>query len=102
MKDLWEPLIADGRWIAWMRHDGAFGDLGRPSDFLRATLEALAGAFPMPPGAGDFDAAARVLTLTRRRADRAERGLERRGDRAGRPSLAMSRRGRRRPGRCVA
>jgi mannose-1-phosphate guanylyltransferase len=66
VKDLWEPLIADGRRIAWMRHDGAFGDLGRPSDFLRATLEALAGAFPMPPGAGDFDAVARVLTLTPR------------------------------------
>ena len=48
-----------------MRHDGAFADLGRPSDFLRATLEALAGAFPFPPGAGDFDAAARVLTLRR-------------------------------------
>ena len=63
VRDLWEPLIGDGRRIVWMRHDGAFADLGRPSDFLRATLEALAGAFPIPDGGGDFDAASRVLSL---------------------------------------
>jgi len=66
VKDLWEPLIADGRRIAWARHDGAFGDLGRPSDFLRATLEAVAGAFPVPSGGGDFDAAMHVLSLVPR------------------------------------
>ena len=53
--DLWEPLLAEGRRIGWLRHDGAFADLGRPRDFLRATLEALAGAFPFPPAAATFD-----------------------------------------------
>lgn len=59
--DLWEPLLAEGRRIGWVRHEGGFADLGRPSDFLRATLEALAGALPLPQGGGAFDPASRVL-----------------------------------------
>ncbi|MGH9368316.1 MAG: sugar phosphate nucleotidyltransferase [Thermoanaerobaculia bacterium] len=62
--DLWEPLLAEGRRrIGFVRHEGAFADLGRPRDFLRATLEALAGAFPLPPGGGAFDRASRVLAF---------------------------------------
>lgn len=61
--DLWEPLLAEGGRIGWVRHQGAFADLGRPRDFLRATLEALAGAFPLPQGAGAFDPASRVLAF---------------------------------------
>ena len=63
VSDLWQPLLAEGRRIAFLRHAGAFADLGRPGDFLRATLEALAGAFPIPPGAGTFDPASRVLAF---------------------------------------
>ena len=63
VSDLWEPLLAEGRRIGWLRHEGAFADLGRPRDFLRATLEALAGAFPIPDGGGSFDAASRILAF---------------------------------------
>jgi len=61
--DLWVPMLAEGRRIGWVRHEGGFADLGRPRDFLRATLEALAGGFPFPPGAGVFDPTRRVLSL---------------------------------------
>jgi mannose-1-phosphate guanylyltransferase len=62
--DLWEPMLSEGRLrIGFLRHEGAFADLGRPRDFLRATLEALEGAFPFPEGAGTFDRASRVLAL---------------------------------------
>jgi mannose-1-phosphate guanylyltransferase len=64
VRDLWEGLLSDGRRIGFLRHDGAFGDLGQPRDFLRATLEALAGAFPMPDGSGVFDPSSRTLRLT--------------------------------------
>jgi NDP-sugar pyrophosphorylase family protein len=60
--DLWQGLLAEGRRIAFLRHDGAFADLGRPSDFLRATLEALAGAFPVPAEGGRLDPATRTLS----------------------------------------
>jgi NDP-sugar pyrophosphorylase family protein len=59
--DLWEPLLAGKRRIAYVRHAGAFADLGRPRDFLRATLEALAGALPLPDDGGRFDPERRVL-----------------------------------------
>lgn len=61
--DLWRPLLREGKKeIGWVRHRGAFADLGRPSDFLSATLEALSGARALPPRAGDFDAARGVLS----------------------------------------
>ena len=64
--DLWRPLLAEGREeIGWVFHEGPFADLGRPRDFLRASLEALDRAGPFPAGSGDFDAAGRVLSLTR-------------------------------------
>jgi NDP-sugar pyrophosphorylase family protein len=47
--DLWAPLLGETRdEIGWLLHGGPFEDLGRPSDFLRASLEALdrGGAFP--------------------------------------------------------
>jgi mannose-1-phosphate guanylyltransferase len=60
--DLWRPLLDDRtEEIGFVRHDGPFADLGRPSDFLRASLEALSRGGPFPPGAGDFDRMRRVL-----------------------------------------
>jgi mannose-1-phosphate guanylyltransferase len=59
---LWQPLLASGsKPIGWLLHDGAFSDLGVPRDFLRASLEALAGGGPFPPGSGSFEPGARVL-----------------------------------------
>jgi NDP-sugar pyrophosphorylase family protein len=49
--------------IGWLLHRGPFADLGRPQDFLRASLEALDRGGPFPGGAGQFDAARRVLEL---------------------------------------
>src|SRR5262245_48202279 len=61
--DLWQPLLDDGREeIGFLRHDGSFADLGRPGDFLRASLEALARGGPFSPGSGAFDASRRVLS----------------------------------------
>lgn len=59
---LWRPLL-DSRTdeIGWALHDGPFGDLGVPRDFLRASLEALARGGPFPRGAGSFAPAAAVL-----------------------------------------
>jgi len=59
--DLWDPLLRDGEEIGWMRHEGPFADLGRPSDFLRASLEALERGGPFPDGAGSFDGKSRTL-----------------------------------------
>ncbi len=60
--DLWQPLLDDGREeIGFVVHDGPFADLGRPGDFLRASLEALARGGPFPAGAGVFDGTRRVL-----------------------------------------
>jgi mannose-1-phosphate guanylyltransferase len=57
--DLWQPLLDEGREeIGWIAHDGPFGDLGSPRDFLRATLEALARGGPFPAGSGKFEATA--------------------------------------------
>jgi NDP-sugar pyrophosphorylase family protein len=60
--DLWQPLLDEGREeIGFVVHDGPFADLGRPGDFLRASLEALARGGPFPGGAGNFDASRSVL-----------------------------------------
>jgi mannose-1-phosphate guanylyltransferase len=60
--DLWEPLLREtpGR-IGWVLHSGSFADLGRPGDFLRATIEALERGDSFPAGSGSFDARRRVL-----------------------------------------
>jgi mannose-1-phosphate guanylyltransferase len=61
--DLWAPLLAQRcEEIGWLLHRGPFADLGRPRDFLRASLEALDRGGPFP-GGGEFDAARRVLAL---------------------------------------
>ena len=60
--DLWAPLLAQKREeIGWLLHQGSFADLGRPRDFLHASLEALDRGGPFPGGGGDFDARRRVL-----------------------------------------
>ena len=62
VSDLWQPLLDEGREeIGFVVHDGPFADLGRPGDFLRASLEALARGGPFPAGAGAFDGSRRVL-----------------------------------------
>src|SRR5262249_22670139 len=60
--DLWEPLLRESS-IGFLRHEGPFADLGRPGDFLRASLEALDRGGPFPEGGGRFDGASRVLSL---------------------------------------
>jgi mannose-1-phosphate guanylyltransferase len=60
--DLWQPLLDERvEEIGWVRHSGSFADLGRPRDFLRASLEALASGGPFPAGSGAFDRTRRVL-----------------------------------------
>ncbi|HTY40748.1 MAG TPA: sugar phosphate nucleotidyltransferase [Thermoanaerobaculia bacterium] len=61
--DLWQPLLDEGEAIGFVEHRGSFADLGRASDFLGATLEALARGGPFPAEAGRFDADRRVLSL---------------------------------------
>jgi mannose-1-phosphate guanylyltransferase len=62
--DLWAPLLTEKRAeIGWVLHQGPFADLGRPHDFLRASLEALDRGGPFPDGGGRFDGARRVLSL---------------------------------------
>jgi mannose-1-phosphate guanylyltransferase len=62
VRDLWQPLLDEGREeIGLVVHEGPFADLGRPGDFLRASLEALARGGPFPAGAGAFDGARSVL-----------------------------------------
>jgi mannose-1-phosphate guanylyltransferase len=60
--DLWEPLLR-GNSIGLLRHEGPWADLGRPGDFLSASLEALDRGGPFPEGGGSFDGARRVLSL---------------------------------------
>ncbi len=61
--DLWAPLLAGRREeIGWVAHPGPFADLGRPSDFLGASLEALDRGGPFPEAGGQFDTARRVLS----------------------------------------
>jgi len=60
--DLWQPLLAEGREeIGFVFHTGDHADLGRPGDFLRATLETLERGGPFPTGSGSFDPGRRVL-----------------------------------------
>ncbi len=64
--DLWEPLLRETHdEIGWLLHPGPFSDLGRPSDFLNASLEALDRGGPFPDGGGSFDAGRRVLSRER-------------------------------------
>ncbi len=59
---LWQPILDAGREeIGFVLHRGPHADLGRPGDFLRASLEALARGGPFPKGSGAFDADRRVL-----------------------------------------
>lgn len=63
--DLWEPLLSSGKEeIGWVLHEGPFSDLGRPSDFLRASLEALERGGPFPDGSGSFEKRHRVLSFS--------------------------------------
>jgi NDP-sugar pyrophosphorylase family protein len=60
--DLWAPLLAEKREeIGWLFHQGFFDDLGRPRDFLRASLETLDRGGPYPAGGGEFDVSRRLL-----------------------------------------
>jgi mannose-1-phosphate guanylyltransferase len=60
---LWQPILDEGREeLGFVFHHGPHADLGRPGDFLRASLEALARGGPFPDGGGDFDGRRRVLT----------------------------------------
>jgi NDP-sugar pyrophosphorylase family protein len=61
--DLWQPMLDQGHGIGAFRHRGPFTDLGRPGDFLRASLESLARGGPFPPGSGMFDGRRRVLAF---------------------------------------
>jgi mannose-1-phosphate guanylyltransferase len=64
VRDLWQPLLDEGREeLGFVRHHGPYADLGRPGDFLGASLEALARGGPFPAGGGTFDGASRVLAL---------------------------------------
>jgi len=60
--DLWEPMLARGEQIGYVLHEGPFADLGRPGDFLRATLEALSRGGPFLAEAGVFEKERRVLS----------------------------------------
>jgi mannose-1-phosphate guanylyltransferase len=60
--DLWRPLLEEGiEEIGWVLQDGPFDDLGRPGDFLRASLETLERGGPFPEGGGEFDGSRRLL-----------------------------------------
>jgi mannose-1-phosphate guanylyltransferase len=59
--DLWQPMLAAGEEIGFVRHEGPFSDLGSPGDFLGASLEALERGGPFPKGSGSFDPERRVL-----------------------------------------
>ena len=60
--DLWQPILDEGREeLGFVFHQGPHADLGRPGDFLRASLEALARGGSFPEGSGDFDRRRSVL-----------------------------------------
>ena len=59
---VWEPMLARGEQVGYVRHQGSFADLGRAGDFLGASLEALERGGPFPTGAGSFDEARLVLS----------------------------------------
>ncbi len=59
---LWQPILDEGREeLGFVLHQGPHSDLGRPGDFLRASLEALARGGPFPEGSGVYDPGRRVL-----------------------------------------
>jgi mannose-1-phosphate guanylyltransferase len=63
--DLWQPLL-EGRGgpaeeLGFLFHHGPHADLGRPGDFLRATLETLDRGGPFPGGGGSFADRRRLL-----------------------------------------
>jgi mannose-1-phosphate guanylyltransferase len=59
---LWQPLLDERREeLGFVLHEGPHADLGRPGDFLRASLEALERGGTFPKGAGHFDGRQRVL-----------------------------------------
>jgi mannose-1-phosphate guanylyltransferase len=59
---LWQPLLDGGREeLGFVLHEGPHADLGRPGDFLRASLEALERGGTFPEGGGHFDDRQRVL-----------------------------------------
>lgn len=60
---VWKPMLDRKEEIGWVLHEGPFADLGRPGDFLGASLEALARGGPFPEGSGRFDERSRVLAL---------------------------------------
>jgi NDP-sugar pyrophosphorylase family protein len=77
--DLWQPLL-EGRGgpaeeIGFLFHHGPHADLGRPGDFLRATLEALDRGGPFPRESGVFDGRSRVLGHTEVRGFAAQRSV---------------------------
>ena len=62
VRHLWQPILDEGREeLGFVLHHGPHADLGRPGDFLRASLETLARGGPFPAGAGSFDQGLRVL-----------------------------------------
>jgi len=77
--DLWQPLL-EGRGgpaeeLGFLLHHGPHADLGRPGDFLRATLEALDRGGPFPLGSGSFDDRTRVLARNATHRFAAERSV---------------------------
>jgi mannose-1-phosphate guanylyltransferase len=62
VRHVWQPLLDEGREeLGLLFHHGPYADLGRPGDFLRASLEALDRGGAFPEGAGNFDERLRVL-----------------------------------------
>lgn len=81
--DLWQPLL-EGRGgpaeeLGFVFHHGPHADLGRPGDFLRATLEALDRGGPFPRESGSFDERIRVLAQNRAHGFTATRSVLGRG-----------------------
>ncbi len=73
---LWQPLLDEGRdEIGFVLHHGPHADLGRPGDFLRASLEALARGGAFPSGSGLFDERRRILSREAMPAVDAEDGV---------------------------
>lgn len=62
VRHLWQPMLDRGEAIGLLLHHGPFADLGRPRDFLGASLEALARGGPFPAGGGSFDADRAILS----------------------------------------
>jgi NDP-sugar pyrophosphorylase family protein len=63
VEHVWKPMLERKEQIGFVLHKGPFADLGRPGDFLRASLEALARGGPFPRGSGTFEDGPRVLAI---------------------------------------